>query len=296
MTDNWTSAADRINKAADRLKQLRPVYADILIFHAKLFVTQEESKAQIDLQPVKLSSDMLAIKAREMLPLVAMSDFVVDIRSAEKLLNQICRIIKTFNPAMADSADAIIQAVGTRITTEELFSCLLNADDVYFEKKAEEIGIEKNVLAFMAYNSMKPSLMLCAEQLAGYLTEGREWQQGYCPICGSYPGISTLDSNGKRHLHCSFCWHGWSTARVFCAYCANVDHKSIRYFHSDAEKGYRVDVCDQCQKYMKTVDTRETQHVIYAPLEQVSTLHLDFKAQEMGFESGIQLQLPPTAT
>jgi hypothetical protein len=46
---------------------------------------------------------------------------------------------------------------------------------------------------------------------------------------------------------------------------------------------------------MKTVDTRKTQHVIYAPLEQVSTLHLDFKAQEMGFESGIQLQLPPTA-
>ena len=61
------------------------------------------------------------------------------------------------------------------------------------------------------------------------------------------------------------------------------------------KKGYRVDVCDQCRKYMKTVDTRETRHVIHAPLEQVSTLHLDFKAQEMGFESGIQLQFPPSA-
>jgi len=295
MTDNWTSAADRINKAAKGLKQLRPVYADILTFHAKLFMAQEESKAQIDLQPVKISSDMLAIKAREMLPLSAMSDFVVDIRSAEKLLNQICRIIKTFNPVMADSADAILQAVDTQITTEELFSCLLNADDDYFEKKAEEIGIEKNALAFMAYNSMKPSLMLCAEQLAAYLADRKEWQKGYCPICGSYPGISNLDHDGKRYLHCSFCWHGWPVTRIFCVYCDNADRKSIHYFYSDAEKGYRVDVCDQCQRYMKTVDTRETQHVIYAPLEQVSTLHLDFKAQEMGFESGIQLQLPPAA-
>jgi len=295
MTDNWTSAADRIHKAADGLKQLRPLYADILTFYAKLFSVQEESKAQIDLQPIKVSLEILAIKAREMLPLVAMSDFVVDIPSADKLLNQICRIIKKYNPSMANSADVVIQAIGTQIAIEELFGCLLNADDVYFEKKAKEIGIEKNVLAFLAYNSMKPSLMLCAEQLAAYLADDQDWQKGYCPICGSYPGISTLDRNGKRHLHCSFCWHGWSTARVFCAYCANVDHKSIRYFHSDAEKGYRVDVCDQCQKYMKTVDTRETQHLIYAPLEQVSTLHLDFKAQEMGFESGIQLQLPPTA-
>jgi len=295
MTDNWTSASDRIHKAADGLKQLRPLYADILTFYAKLFSVQEESKAQIDLQPIKVSLEILAIKAREMLPLVAMSDFVVDIPSADKLLNQICRIIKKYNPSMANSADVVIQAIGTQIAIEELFGCLLNADDVYFEKKAKEIGIEKNVLAFLAYNSMKPSLMLCAEQLAAYLADDQDWQKGYCPICGSYPGISTLDRNGKRHLHCSFCWHGWSTARVFCAYCANVDHKSIRYFHSDAEKGYRVDVCDQCQKYMKTVDTRETQHLIYAPLEQVSTLHLDFKAQEMGFESGIQLQLPPTA-
>ena len=154
MTDDWTTA-DRIHKAADELKQIRPVYTDILTFHAKLFSVQEESKARIDLQPVKISSEMLAIKAREMLPLVAVSDFVVDIRSADKLLNQICRIIKTYNPAMADSADTFIQSVGAQIVIEELVGSLLNADDAFFEEKSKEIGIEKNVLAFLAYNSLR---------------------------------------------------------------------------------------------------------------------------------------------
>jgi FdhE protein len=48
-------------------------------------------------------------------------------------------------------------------------------------------------------------------------------------------------------------------------------------------------VCDNCKKYIKTLDTRKVERLIYPPLEQISTIHLDIKAQEMGFVPGIKL-------
>ena len=59
----------------------------------------------------------------------------------------------------------------------------------------------------------------------------------------------------------------------------------MSYFYSEEEKEYRVDVCDGCGKYIKTVDIRKTDRLLYPPLEQVSTLHLDIQAREKGLKS-----------
>jgi FdhE protein len=66
---------------------------------------------------------------------------------------------------------------------------------------------------------------------------------------------------------------------------------TLHYFFSEEEEDYRVDVCDACKKYLKTVDTRKIEHPVYALVEQISTLHLDMLAQEQGLESGSPLWL-----
>ena len=60
------------------------------------------------------------------------------------------------------------------------------------------------------------------------------------------------------------------------------------YVDEKGEKEFRVDLCDNCKKYLKALDSRETERKIYPPLEQISSLHLDYKANEMGYESGFQ--------
>jgi len=90
---------------------------------------------------------------------------------------------------------------------------------------------------------------------------------------------------------CSFCWHPWSGKRVFCPFCENRDSKTQHYFYNEEEKEIRVDLCDSCKKYLKTLDSRETEHMIYTSLEQIASLHLDYKAKEKGYESGIQLHM-----
>jgi FdhE protein len=52
-----------------------------------------------------------------------------------------------------------------------------------------------------------------------------------------------------------------------------------------------VDVCENCKRFIKTVDLRKISRIIYPPLEQVATLHLDMKAAEAGYVSGLGISV-----
>jgi FdhE protein len=73
-----------------------------------------------------------------------------------------------------------------------------------------------------------------------------------------------------------------------CPFCGSRNPEGLFYLYSDEEKEYRVDACQSCRNYIKTVDTRVLSRRAYPPLEQVASLHLDFKAAEAGY----QLSLP----
>lgn len=99
--------------------------------------------------------------------------------------------------------------------------------------------------------------------------------------------MSALEGDGERFLFCSFCWHKWPVRRLVCPFCENDDSKTLHYFYTEEEREYRVNVCDKCKKYVKTVDTRKIDRFFYPPLEQIATLHLDMKANETGLERGV---------
>ena len=79
-----------------------------------------------------------------------------------------------------------------------------------------------------------------------------------------------------------------STTNIFVFY-KLIQEKvpPLGYFFSEEENEYRVYTCDNCKKYIKTIDTVKIDRFIYPPLEQVVTLHLDMQANQKGFESGL---------
>ncbi|MFC1516272.1 formate dehydrogenase accessory protein FdhE [Thermodesulfobacteriota bacterium] len=292
MTQDPALTSDHVKKAVKTLKNLRPAYKPILEFYEQIFVAQEDAKSHIQIDPIHISADILAAKAEENLPLISMSEFVIDGQSAEALLGNICDIAAGANEIMKNSAKTLRKAQqDQKLDMNLLFSGLLEENDTYFAEIAEENGIDQEILAFLIYNSIQPSLALCAEQLSTYLPENTPWESGYCPICGAYPGLSVLEGEGVRFLFCGFCWHKWEAKRIFCPFCENSDSKTLQYFYSEEEKDLRVDVCDSCKKYIKTIDARKAERDIYPPLEQISTLHLDIQAREKGLESGAHLSL-----
>ena len=281
--------SEQVKKAVETVIKSKPVYAEILDFYAGIFDAQEECKSRIHLEPLQLSEAVQSAKEREKLPLIEIEEFIYDATESANLFLALCHLAREANPKLSAAAGAILTAVDTTIKPDALFSGLVNGNEALFENMADELEIEKPVLGFFTYNSLKPSLCACADQLAVYLNQNEPWLQGYCPICGSAPILSILENEGRRALVCSFCWHSWSAKRLYCPYCDSSQNKDLHYFYSEEEKDSRVDVCDNCKKYIKTCDTRNLARLIYPPLEHISTMHLDIKAHEMGFEPGIKL-------
>jgi len=279
-----------IEKAVNALKKLRPAYADILEFYKKVFIVQEDAAQHLHLKPVQIPEHVLSVKLEEGFPLIHMSEFVLDTGAADRLLEVLCRMALNANQTLSTAANGILETLQNGVIKSELlYKNLLDDNDAYFQQLADGINIDKKALTFFVYTSAKPSLSVYAQKLSGHNTSPGTWAKGICPVCGNSPGLAALEGQGERCLFCSFCWTKWRVQRIFCSFCENEDHESLHYFYSETESEYRMDTCDQCKKYLKTVDVRKIDRPFYPPLEQVSTLHLDMKAGEMGYQNPMNL-------
>jgi FdhE protein len=286
MTNPISDSAVEIEKTADALKRLRPAYIDLLDFYKEIFMAQENAQPGIQLDPIPIPEHVLSIKVNEGFPLVTRPAFVIDQAASKDLLTALCRIASHANEKLASSAERLLQAMDEgRIETEKLFKAFMEDETGYLERAAEALKIEKQTLIFFVYNSIKPSLVMNAQKLSTLLSSIDKRTDGLCPVCGSMPGLATLEGEGERFLHCSFCWHKWRIQRLFCTFCGNEAHRSLGYLYSQEEPEYRIDTCDNCKGYIKAVDVRKLERALYPPLEQICTLHLDIKAEEAGFKS-----------
>ena len=283
---------EQISKAARLLTQRRPTYAALLAFYENVFTAQEQAKRDIDLEPIQLRPETLETKRQEGLPLVDLPAFRIDHKAAAVLLDQLCDLIAAHGTKIETSAAAVSGALKRQeLDPQMVFLSLIKGDHQLFQTTATRIGADHQALAFLAYHSIQPSIEFCATQLAHYLDSEAIWRKGHCPVCGSAPGLAVLDKEGRRVLSCSFCRHQWQAPRIFCAFCENTKTDELRYFFAEEEKDLRVDVCDHCRKYLKSVDSREASRPVFPPLEQVASLHLDMIAAEKGFTGGVHLHL-----
>lgn len=109
-----------------------------------------------------------------------------------------------------------------------------------------------------------------------------------CPFCGGLPQLSILRSEGHadgggRALLCSICATEWPTRRVLCAACGEEDEHRLGYFHAPEFDHLRVDTCETCHRYLKTVDLTRFGHAV--PLvDEVAAAPLDLWATARGYE------------
>jgi FdhE protein len=281
---------EQISRAARVLSQLRPAYEALLAFYAEVFTAQEKAKSDIDLEPIQLPPETLSVRQQDQSPLVAQSAFRIDNACSEHLLIQLCDIVVAHKTEIQAAAGTIHEAVTHgRLKPFDLFTDLLQGKDGAIHDTAAEIGTDNKALAFLAFNAIQPSLELCAEQLAVYLDAKAVWNKHYCPVCGGTPALAVLGMEGQRELHCRYCRHAWRAPRIFCAFCETTQNNELHYFFAENEKDLRVDVCNRCKSYLKSVDSREASRPIFPPLEQIASLHLDIIAADKGFSADLDL-------
>jgi FdhE protein len=108
-----------------------------------------------------------------------------------------------------------------------------------------------------------------------------------CPVCGARPQVSVLrpESHGaKRYLTCALCGFEWRYKRVCCPACGEEDFNKLAYHKPpDFELPHvRVEVCETCRGYIKSVDL--TEYGLAVPVvDELAALALDVWAVEQGY-------------
>lgn len=118
------------------------------------------------------------------------------------------------------------------------------------------------------------------------------YTQSICPFCGRQPGLGVLrplGDGGQRSLVCSFCAAEWEFRRIVCASCGEEDHRKLPVYTAGELPHVRVECCDTCKRYLKTVDL--TKSGLAEPLvDEIAAVPLDLWAQERGYTK-LQLNL-----
>jgi len=279
--------SDDIREAVKQKKKIKPEYTLMLDLYEKIYIAQEESKNSIKLADFTIPDEVLSVKLKEQFPLISLSQFVIDQNAAEKLFKNLCTILLDAGDELSESVKKISDLIDNKkLDLSDLFSEFLKENEDYFNNLENEFQTDKAISGFLIYNSLKPSLTMFSDSISALLDKEKEWNKGYCPVCGSMPELSTFEENGKRFLTCGFCTHKWESKRIYCPFCENTDHETLQYFEIEGEEEYRVDVCDKCQKYIKTVDIKKTSRTVYLPLENQSTPYIDLRFSEMGYKQG----------
>ena len=107
-----------------------------------------------------------------------------------------------------------------------------------------------------------------------------------CPFCGRKPGVAVLrplGDGGQRRLICSFCLAEWEFRRLICANCGEEDHKKLPVYTADQFPHIRVDCCDRCKRYLKTIDFTKT-GLADPIVDELATIPLDLWARDHGYE------------
>jgi formate dehydrogenase accessory protein FdhE len=86
-----------------------------------------------------------------------------------------------------------------------------------------------------------------------------------CPLCNSHPYLGVLRSegdSGKRFLVCSFCNQEWEFRRIRCPYCGESAEPKLPVYVPEQFPHVRVEACDTCHTYLRTVDLTKNGHAI----------------------------------
>lgn len=140
-----------------------------------------------------------------------------------------------------------------------------------------------------AYSDLLAWIFL--QPYAEYLADHREIETidgtpSTCPLCGSKPIVGVLRSEGdgaKKSLVCMLCAHEWAFRRIYCPACGEEREPQMAYYSAPEIAHVRVDVCDSCHTYLKSIDLTKTGLAVDV-VDELATIPLDLWAREHGYE------------
>ncbi len=170
----------------------------------------------------------------------------------------------------------------------KVVAVLMQADAAELEEKADRIlagdlsGISPQELPFVA-----AALQVYWVHMTSSMNEdafGRLEHGGFCPVCGSYPGVGVVRGSGReqglRYLSCSLCASEWHMVRIKCSSCESTG--GIDYHTVEGSNGaVKAESCKECDSYLKLLYLSKDPGM-EAMADDLATLALDILMEKEG--------------
>ena len=161
------------------------------------------------------------------------------------------------------------------LSSEESWSDLI---ETYWRTGGSEPGDDNAVRLFVIEAVLQPFAEVTPHEAPNRTSPT-------CPTCAGRPLLGVLREEGhgaRRSLLCGLCLTEWPAMRLVCCVCGESTFDRLPVFRAEQVVGVRVDVCESCRTYLKTIDL--TQDGSQVPIvDDLATLPLDLWARENGY-------------
>jgi FdhE protein len=238
---------------------------------------QASLRQRIDPGP-RIEPDSVREAWRDGLHLFAAAPPAIPSSLFRQALEGLCSLWPSGDPARA-ALDALLAS-----RAETLTRGFLADRDACIRRLADANSLEPDILEAVLRTALTPFFERAAAPHRELIAAGA-WRRGICPMCGSEPFMARLAlENGRRLLACPLCSVEWPIDRLRCPFCDSGDEPHIRFFTVEGDPSHRVECCDLCRRYLKTVDDRVSGRTANLPVEDVVTAHLGALAVEQGYQ------------
>jgi FdhE protein len=220
--------------------------------------------------------EVLEARLLQGLPLLSFAQLPVEAEVFTDLVASVTSVLTAHDPGLAE------QTVPDSPT-----ECLALARQRFEEgqpSNGEDQRRHELTLAQISVDlALKPYVEWAAERVMPHV-DPEIWKRKHCPACAGTPDFAYLeDRTGARYLVCSRCSSHWRYRRLGCPYCGTDDYSKLLYYPSEGGV-YRLYVCRNCFRYLKTIDLRQVGRRVLFPVERVTTVSMDVAAREEGYQ------------
>jgi len=273
-------------KTIEDYKSANPHYTELLDIMADILILREEYLNNMNDSIFTVDENLISQKMKGGLPLIDFAGKKYDLTRPKEYFNSLISIAEKRMPEVAQNIMDIIKSSPFDWEKNIRASFDHKADEIDIQISADDREEEDNIdlIDLFMEESLRPELEIIAKKY-GETVGKSSWSEGYCPICGKEPKIGEIreEEDGKRYLFCHQCGFKWYFHRIKCPFCGNEEQHSLAYFEVEGEERYRVDVCNKCRRYIKTVELPKSSEEPNMDVEDIATLHLDMIAYDEGY-------------
>jgi FdhE protein len=246
----------------------------------EIVLLQDKWKQQIDSKSIEPRFDKAAMEAGVPAAVSAVIDFEnsLFLQCIEELISTLINYDFELESKLTGISSLLTEETAIR-WIEEAFSY----NHLYFAQFAEENGLEEWIPHFLAETAFRSYLQKGAEILQPEISHAIPGAG--CPVCGEPVRLASLNDDGRKVIHCPRCLAHWNAKRLECAHCGNEDHRTMKFLTIEGDAVSQIQVCEECNGYIKIIDTRQYIDKPSAALLDLNSIHLDFVAQENGYDA-----------